>query len=291
MTLKLNGPAVAIVFTVCALICAAGCRSSPKSTIFPNPGLDFPTKNAAPSVLGPNFSNLPKADPNVPDAQFVELNGGYQMGALFYALSGSPPDYEKLAMAASQEYRSTADGFRKRDIVQALKPQIDQQIQAYKDTRHHYFTAKVGNGAGVSDGGLLSLRHYDFKTKSFPLTQDMSPNTYHYFNDAPFYSYAFTNGSGFQTFPLSDEQKAKEIEDLLTDTDIGRISNRLHVCARGGYGQSPRANADCKDGSYWSGRRGCPSLSKRPAVARLSAVALSQLGIRAGLWFCLYSSR
>jgi hypothetical protein len=233
MTLKLNGPAVAIVFTVCALICAAGCRSSPKSTIFPNPGLDVPTKNAAPSVPGPNFSNLPKADPNVPDAQFVELNGGYQMGALFYALSGSPPDYEKLAMAASQEYRSTADGFRKRDIVQALKPQIDQQIQAYKDTRHHYFTAKVGNGAGVSDGGLLSLRHYDFKTKSFPLTQDMSPNTYHYFNDAPFYSYAFTNGSGFQTFPLSDEQKAKEIEDLLTKIRISDGYLTAYMFAQG----------------------------------------------------------
>jgi hypothetical protein len=204
MTLKVNVPAIA---AACALICATACKSSKPST-FPNPGLDFPRPNPAQSALTPNYSNLPQADRNVPDSQFVELNTGYQIGALFYALSGLPPDYEKLAMAASQEYRSTSDAFRKRDLMQALKPQIDQQIQAYKDPRNRYFTAKVGSG--------LPLGHYDFKTSSFPFTQDLSPDTYHFFSDAGFYSFAFTNGSAFQTFPLADEQKAKDVEDQVT---------------------------------------------------------------------------
>jgi hypothetical protein len=92
----------------CALIFTAGCSSSPKSTLFPNPGPYNPRQTPA-SSAAVTFSNLPKADPNVPDTQFVELNSGDQTGAVFYALSGLPPDYEKLATAASQGYRSTAE--------------------------------------------------------------------------------------------------------------------------------------------------------------------------------------
>ncbi|MGO8818640.1 MAG: hypothetical protein ACLQVG_28695 [Terriglobia bacterium] len=203
---KLSGKAVAAVTVACGFLISAAC-SKPKS-LLPNPGLDFPRQNPMSPPPAPNYSNLPKADSNVPDAQFVELDSGYHTGALFYALAGLPPDYERLAMAASQEYRSTNDAFRKRDLMQALKPQIDQQIQAYKDPRNRYLTAKVGNG--------LPLGHYDLKTSSFPFTQDLSSGTYHYFNDAPNYTFAFTNGSAFQRFPLSDEQKAKDIEDLVT---------------------------------------------------------------------------
>jgi hypothetical protein len=202
MTFKLSVTAVAAVTAACALRFAAGCNSSkPTGSILPPP--DRPSSAAV-----PNYSNLPKADSNVPDSQFVELDSGYHAGALFYALAGLPPDYERLTMAASQEYRSANDAFRKRDLMQALKPQIDQQIQAYKDPRNRYFTAKLGNG--------LPLGHYDFKTSSFPFTQDLSSGSYHYFNDAPNYTFAFTNGSFFQRFPLSDEQKAKDVESLVT---------------------------------------------------------------------------
>jgi hypothetical protein len=206
MRIKVNNAAVAVVAAAWVLICAAGCSSSPKSSLLPPGGLDFPGQARA--SIPANYSNLPKADPKVPDSQFVELDSGYRTGALLYSLSGLPPDYEKLAMAASQEYRSTSDAFRKRDLMQALKPQIDQQILAYKDPRNRYFTAKVGNA--------LPLGHYDFKTRSFPFTQDLSSGTYHYFNDAPDYSFAFTNGGAFQRVPQTDEQKAKDIEDLVT---------------------------------------------------------------------------
>jgi len=230
MKRKVSVPVVAVA---CTLIYAAGCSSS-KPGIGTNPGVTAEPYNPkqAPVPSSANFSNLPKADANVPDAQFVELNSGYQIGALFYALSsGSLPDYEKLSMAVSPEYRSTADTFRKRDLMQGLKPQIDQQIQAYKDKRNRYFTAKVGGY--LSAGNLLVLKHYDFKTNSFPLAQDMSPNTYYSFSDTPFYSYIFTNGSGFQQFPLRDEQKAREIEDLLTKNQIAQGYVTAYMFAQG----------------------------------------------------------
>jgi hypothetical protein len=206
MRAKFWGPAILISAFACAVLC--GCGSSPKSTILPTLAPDIRRPSAAPGVAAANYSNLPKADTGAPDTQYVELDSGYRTGALFYSLSEMPPDYEKLAVAASQEYRSTSDAFRKRDLMQALKPQIDQRIQSYKDPRNRYFTAKISNG--------LPLGHYDFKSSSFPFTQDLSSATYHYFNDASYFSYAFTNGSAFQRFPLSEEQKAKEIEDLVT---------------------------------------------------------------------------
>jgi hypothetical protein len=187
------------------LIFTVGCNSK-KSSLLPPGGLDFPGPNRASSPA--NYSNLPKADPNVPDSQFVELDSGYHTGALLYALENLPPNYEQLAMAASQEYRSTSDAFRKRDLMQALKPQIDQQMLVYKDPRNRYFTFRFGNG--------LPLGHYDFKTNTFPFTQDLSSSIYRYFNDAPNYSFAFTNGIAFQRFPVADEQKAKDIEDMVT---------------------------------------------------------------------------
>jgi len=203
MTVKLRG-AAAVVAATCALICVVGCSSSkPTMPLIPS---SYPGAAGRPQAA--NFSNLPQAESNVPDAQFVELKSGDQIGALFYALSNTPPNYEQLAMAASQEYRSTSDAFRRRDLMQALQPQIDQQILAYKDPRNCYFAAKINNG--------LPLGHYDFKTSSFPFTQDLSPSTYRYFNDASNWTYAFTNGGGFQRFPLSDEQKAKDIEELIT---------------------------------------------------------------------------
>jgi len=205
MKSQVSDATVAIIVAASALIFSTGCNSK-KSSLLPPGGLDFPGQTRAP--IPANYSNLPKADSNVPDAQFVDLKSGDQIGALFYALSNTPPNYEQLAMAASQEYRSTSDAFRKRDLMQALKPQIDQQILSYKDPRNCYFSSKINNG--------LPLGHYDFKTSSFPITQDLSPDTYRYFNDGSNWTYLFTNGAAFQRFQLSDEQRAKDIEDLIT---------------------------------------------------------------------------
>ncbi len=205
MTAKVSGAAVAIIVAASTLIFTVGCNSK-KSSILPPGGLGNPWPKPASSSA--NYSKLPKADSNVPDSQFVELDSGYHTGALLYALENLPPNYEQLAMAASQEYRSTSDAFRKRDLMQALNPQIDQQILAYKDPRNRYFTFRLGNG--------MPLGHYDFKTKSFPFTQDLSSSIYRYFNDAPNYSFTFTNGNAFQRYPVADEQKAKDIEDMVT---------------------------------------------------------------------------
>jgi len=154
------------------------------------------------------LNSLAKGDPNTPDSQFVELNSGYQLATLFYSLSGMPPDYEALTAAASEEYRSTSDEFRKRDLMQAMRPKIDAQLASYKDPRNRYLRIVIANS--------LPLGHYDFNSRSFPLTTELDPDHYLYFNDASKYSVSYSNGSSFQKYPVSDEQRAKELEGLVT---------------------------------------------------------------------------
>ena len=218
-----------------AVICSAGCTHDSKASETQtlkgagNPQAPFATgpfgQAAAPAAAPVDTAaNLPKADRNVPEDKYVHLDSGYQVATLFYALSGMPPDYEALARAASQEYRSTNDEFRKRDLIEALKPQINQQIALYRDPQRRYFTATISQG--------LQLGHYDFKTSAFPFQQDLSQNSYHYFNDANGYTFSFTNGTGFEQVPVTDEGRAKEIESLVTHYQLGGEVGG-YVCAQG----------------------------------------------------------
>ena len=170
-------------------------------------GTNPPATDASATPAG----DLPKGDPNTPDSKYVALTGEYQVAVLFFALSNLPPDYTKLTELASREYRTTTDAFRKRGLGQALKPDIDQKLAAFKDSGSRYFTSTLEGG--------LPLEHYDFATKSFPLNAALAGNIDHFFGRGG-YRFAFTNGSGFRHLPVADEKQAKEIEQLITS---GRI--------------------------------------------------------------------
>lgn len=152
---------------------------------------------------------LPHANSSTPDSQYTALDSGYQIATLFYALSGMPPDYEALASAASEEYRASRDEFRKRDLMQALRPKMDQQIAAYKDPENRYFRTDNPTGA--------SVQHYDFKTSSFPVTLGLGPQMYTYFRDAPQYKLGYNNGNDFLRFAVADERRAKDIEAMVAN--------------------------------------------------------------------------
>jgi hypothetical protein len=172
------------------------------------------------------LQKLPQADASVPDAQYVPVDSGYQLAAMFYALSGMPPDYEVLASAASQEYRTTTDQFRKRDLLQALHGKIDQDIARYKDPQNRYIT--------MEDQGL-PIQHYDFKTSSFPVNLNIGPDAYNYFNDSPQYKLAYNNGEKFLHFPVADQQRAKEIESMVTKNELYGGDSTFYVFVQEAY--------------------------------------------------------
>jgi len=163
---------------------------------------------------------LPHADPGVPDSQYVELNGGYQLATLFYALSGMPPDFEALASAASEEYRGAGDEFRKRDLLQALRPKMEELIATFRDPKNRYF---------IMEESGLPIQHYDFKTSSFPVNFNVGPTAYNFFNDAPKYHLSYNNGSDFLRFPVADEQRAKDIEAMVSKYELQSGQARLYV--------------------------------------------------------------
>jgi hypothetical protein len=163
---------------------------------------------------------LPQADPNAPDSQYARLDSGYQLAALFYALSAMPPDYDVLAAAASQEYRTATDEFRKRDLLVALRGKIDQDLARYKDPQNRYFAV---DQAGVP------MQHYDFKTSSFPVNYNIGPGAYTYFYDSPKYKLAYNNGSDFLRVPVADEQRAKQIEALVGKYELAGGESTFYV--------------------------------------------------------------
>jgi len=166
------------------------------------------------------LDKLPHADPGVPDSKYARLDSGYQLAALFYALSAMPPDYDVLAAAASQEYRTTSDEFRKRDLLQALQVKIDQDIASYKDPQNRYIT--------MQDAGL-PIQHYDFKTSSFPVNLNIGPGAFNYFNDSPRYKLAYNNGDQFQSFPVADQERAKQIESWVTKGELWGGESTFYV--------------------------------------------------------------
>ena len=71
---------------------------------------------------------LPKPDADKPLSSYPELTSGQQVMFLYAAASKLPPDFEKMAEVYSREYRQSSDAFRKNDLLQAIKPQIEQGI-------------------------------------------------------------------------------------------------------------------------------------------------------------------
>jgi hypothetical protein len=166
-----------------------------------------PDTEKAPAVNA-NASALPTADGDKALTDYQPVNSGVQLAYLYYALSGLPVDYEKLAGIASQDYRSTTDSFKKADILAALKPQIDQQINSFRTNRY----VKVH-----MSGAAIGIGHYDLAAKSFPVNGlPLAENGFLTFNDSAQYHLAVTNGSGFNKLKIEDQAKAKEMESLVT---------------------------------------------------------------------------
>lgn len=191
------------------LVTMSGCGSDTR-VVASQP----PAARPAGATSGPNagiqasLERLPVADASVLFDRYERVDRPDQIAALYYAVSGLPVDYPKLAEFSSQEYRSTSDEFRKRELMQALKPAIDNAIQQFRADR--YFWVSI---AGVQ------MEHFDFNSRSFPLRAPwIDENSYVYFNNST-YTLGFTNGSRYGRFTVQDEAVARPIEERVSRYD------------------------------------------------------------------------
>lgn len=143
---------------------------------------------------------MPQGDPNTPLNQYKELSSDNDIMFAYHALSSAPVDYDKILMSYSEDYRRATDEFKKQDILKALKPKVDQEITAAKNSRYLKMT---WNG--------FNFKKYDFQAKGFP--QDSLANNSNLGWQSYGYRLAFTNGNNFKLFKVEDEVKARLIEE------------------------------------------------------------------------------
>lgn len=145
-------------------------------------------------------AGLPQADPQTPAASYIDIESGNQLMFSYIALSGLPPDYAAVAERISKEYSGTNDAFRKQEVLDALKPQIDAKVAAAKANR--YLRYQI-NGQGA-------LAAYSMDKGAFP-AKFAEAGTYYYMFDNNEYKLAFSNGDGFSMLKV-DAAAARKIE-------------------------------------------------------------------------------
>lgn len=151
-------------------------------------------------------SRLPMPDPAVRFDDYLRLESGNQLMAAYYARAGLPVDYAVAAERISSEYRGTSDSFRKRDLLEALKPRIDASVAE---------AGRFGYVAMNIDGGNL-LGKYDFERKGFPVKPLADASSTRYFTDNPAYQLGFGNSQEFAFLMVPDEARARQIETLVS---------------------------------------------------------------------------
>ncbi|ALS66616.1 hypothetical protein AT395_17960 [Pandoraea apista] len=146
---------------------------------------------------------LPNGDPATPASSYVEYNSGNQLMFAYLALADMPVDYDQIANRMSRDYAGANDEFRKRDLLAALKPRIDQAVAQAKAQR--YFRITVSN----------PVQKYDFERKSFPLDSSLwESGSFRYFYDNGEYRLSFSNGDGFRYLAVANEDAARNIESM-----------------------------------------------------------------------------
>lgn len=152
---------------------------------------------------------LPRPDMKKPLGDYPELQSGQQIMFLYTAASRLPPDFAKLAEHYSRDYRNTSDSFRKNDLLQAIKPQLEQQIAAAAASPYAWMP--VGNA---------QLGAYDFERKGFPVNE-FDNDGQRYFNDNYGYKLSWANRDQVRFATVPDEAQARELESLRTRHRLG----------------------------------------------------------------------
>lgn len=151
-------------------------------------------------------SRLQKGDPATALTNYRKIDSGNQVMFLYLGLLNLPVDYEKVVESYSSEYNRTNDSFKKKDILTALQPKVDQEIAQAKSSRYILLESRESS----------LLERYDFSKKSFAVKEFADNDRYTYYYDNNQYTLAKTNATQFATLSVPDEARARVIEGYLS---------------------------------------------------------------------------
>lgn len=156
------------------------------------------------SVQAQQSAAAQKGDKSIPLSSYQLTKSGNDLMFAYLALTPPPVDYEKVAESLSRDYRNQNDEFKKRDILNSLKPGIDREIAKAKDNKYYYIDINTNPVLGK----------YDFQSKSFPVEAFDSPNAFRYFYDNSDYKLQFSNSQKYKNLVVLDEELARKLEGL-----------------------------------------------------------------------------
>lgn len=191
-------------------------------------------------------AKAPTANPSTPLDSYVELRGEAQLMQAYYALSGLPVPWDRLASAVSNDFRNTHDSFARQEILNVLKPRLEEEISGFAKNRYIMIPARVG------------LNAYDFERKGFPM-RGFEPGSFLSFGNSG-YVLAYSNSDQFRFAPVGEETLARDIEGVRANRPYGEYRARVYAFARhaaddaGRYtvkAQIVKVVVEKPDGSAW----------------------------------------
>lgn len=198
-----------------ALVLGACSQSAPP----PSPA----TAQAPSAVPSANpKADLPQPDRSTPDQTYVLMETPVQVLALESALSNKPK-YELMAQVTSSDYGATRDTFKKRDLLTALQPKLDASIS---DAKGHRYIVWISP--------FPQIGHYDIGAQIFPVGSGLfqPDGASQFFQDGqPYARITVANGAVFKTLHVTDESKARVIEDLVPK--VGGLRLKVYAFAQG----------------------------------------------------------
>jgi hypothetical protein len=218
-----------------AVLCLAGCGNHDNPAATPSTPA---TQAATPEKSGSNASAAqafvdaqkakeaaqPKADPNVPLANYTQLDQADGSGWVTYiAVSRAnpqPSDEEKLGMF-SAKYFNEPDAFKKHDLATTELPPIQENLKRYAD--QSYYAIKFGdvtNTNGAISPQISFISPYDFNSQSFAFNGTQQCWTMNYRNNQNVYLDFSNTGANLCALKVADVDMAKKIEQL-------RAANKL----------------------------------------------------------------
>ena len=200
-----------LMLMTASVLALSACKQDSKNTDAGS-GTDRP---AATGVLGAAAdkakaktvaATVPQPDATKPLSSYPEVDSGMQIMFLYVAASRLPPDFTKLAETYSSEYRETNDSFRKNDLMQAIKPQLEEKIAVAKSMPYGWMDIDDSDNLGA----------YDFERKGFPI-EEFQSGRYRYINDAYQYKLTWANHGQVAFAPVPDEAVARQLEAMRTN--------------------------------------------------------------------------
>ena len=149
---------------------------------------------------------IPQPDATKALSSYPEIDSGMQIMFLYVAASRLPPDFIKLSETYYSEYRETNDSFRKNDLMQAIRPQLEEKIAIAKSMPYGWME--------IDDSDNLDA--YDFERKGFPI-DEFESERYRYINDAYQYKLSWANHGQVAFAPVPDEAVARQLEAMRTN--------------------------------------------------------------------------